>query len=85
MVVGEIHPAGDPTARTNLIPLVAWKEIIVVICAHNPRKLHRLQIIHTGNALRFRLRLAERGKQQAREYGNNRDDNQQLNQGELKK
>ena len=60
--------------------VAAWYFPLVILRVHLNRQTDLVQVVETIGALPGRLRLGQSRKQQAREDGNDRDHQQQLNQ-----
>lgn len=62
---------------------VVWRDLVfIVIGIHQPTKRHLALIVHAEDAVRFSFRLAEGREQHACKDGDDRDDDQELDQSE---
>jgi len=65
------------------IGLVAARDKpVAVVRVHDHGKPHLLEVVAATGLLRLRFGSAQRGQKHSREDGDDRDDNQQLNQRE---
>jgi len=70
---GLLHPRIDPGPG---------RRVAVVVVVQLPGQRQLPKVVHALNALRFRLGLAQRRQEHARENGNDGDNDQQFDEGE---